>query len=165
MAFVAQGFQVVLNLKDKTGGNGSNVSFELPGAADYAAAVAAAGAVATNYAAVTNSWVSAYYVNRKFANDTGGPYGTGLNASQAILVTQIDAAEYKTHNFKIINPTEAIQADTEGPNSLVVDTLDANVLALLELFTTTDGVLLLSDGETLDDTTPLISGRVKTRKS
>ncbi len=83
----------------------------------------------------------------------------------ASLVVNLAGGEGKKGILKIPCPQEIIFVDTSGPNRNVLDTLDAAVIAYVDEFQTTGGSFTISDGEFVDDTTPMVAGKRISRKS
>ncbi len=83
----------------------------------------------------------------------------------ASLVVNLAGGEGKKATMQMPCPTDTIFVDTSGPNWNVVDTTDAALLAYLDEFQTTGGSFTISDGEFIDDTTPINAGKRISRKS
>ncbi len=83
----------------------------------------------------------------------------------ASLVVNLAGGEGKKGILKIPCPQEIIFVDTSGPNRNVLDTGDAAVIAYVDEFQTTGGSFTISDGEFVDDTTPMVAGKRISRKS
>lgn len=113
---------------------------------------------------ITNALVLKATININQTDDTSvvGPDNSRMG-DQAQLTLVLDSASPKYANYLVPAAADGIFGAT-GKNVNVVDTSDADLLAFLEFFTTTDGVFTISDGETLDDTTLIVSGKRVYRK-
>jgi len=77
----------------------------------------------------------------------------------ASIVTNLEAGENKKAIFQVPAPVDAMFVGASGPDFDRVDTTNVNLGTLIDMFQTTGGDFTISDGETIDDTTPLVSGR------
>lgn len=71
----------------------------------------------------------------------------------------------KTGVIQIPAPNIGIFVASSGKNKNVVDDADANLGTYVDMFQTTGGSFQISDGEFLDDTTPIVAGKRIHRKS
>lgn len=83
----------------------------------------------------------------------------------ASLVVNLAGGEGKMAVLKIPGPADTIFMDTSGPGRNIVDVTDTDLLAYLDEFQTTGGNFTISDGEFIDDTTPIKAGKRISRKS
>lgn len=81
------------------------------------------------------------------------------------LVVNLAGGEGKKGILKIPCPTDTIFVAASGPNWNVMDTTDAALIAYVDEFQTTGGSFTISDGEFVDDTTPMVAGKRISRKS
>ncbi len=82
----------------------------------------------------------------------------------ASIVTNLAGGEGKKATIQMPCPNIGIFVAATGPNKNVVDTSDTALLAYIDEFQTTGGNFTISDGEFIDDTTPLQSGKRIGRK-
>ena len=76
----------------------------------------------------------------------------------ASCIVNLEAGDNKKAVFVIPAPVDAMFVGASGPTFDIVDTTDANLNTLLDMFQTTGGSFTISDGETMDDTVPIVSG-------
>jgi len=75
------------------------------------------------------------------------------------------SGENKTTVLQIPSPVIGMFVGASGKNKNVVDLLDADLNTFIDHFQSTGGDFTVSDGEVLDDTTPMDSGKRIHRKS
>ncbi len=83
----------------------------------------------------------------------------------ASIVTNLAGGEGKKATVQMPCPNIGIFVAATGSNKNVVDTTDVSLLAYIDEFQTTGGNFTISDGEFIDDTTPLVAGKRISRKS
>ncbi len=83
----------------------------------------------------------------------------------ASVVANLAGGEGKKATIQMPCPNIGIFVAPTGANKNVIDTTDANLLAYIDEFQTTGGNFTISDGEFVDDTTPLVAGKRISRKS
>lgn len=159
MTLVAQPWQVyvqVMDLDKDLSGFTLNLSDPAAVAAD---AEAARVSFVAAWPSVSQAIIYQAVVRQAFYEDTA-VVGAGNNAVKATVVCRIDPLESgKTANLVIPAPAQGIFVAASGPSAKIIDPLDAGLLAYVELFTTTDGVFSISDGETLVDASTIVGGR------
>lgn len=166
MALVAGGFQATITVVDRSG-TVTVKQFEM-NVADQAEADTAIVDIVADFQAVTQSKVMKYtYGPVVLEDDQSLPTAPGaINAVKASCTLVLDELGAPKANYKIPAPVDAIFVDpVSGPGNNVVDTGAAALLAWFEHFTTTDGDLFISDGQTVIDTAFLTSGKRISAKS
>jgi len=83
----------------------------------------------------------------------------------ASIVVNLAGGEGKKATMQVPAPSDGIFVDTSGANWNVVDTTDVDLNAYIDEFQTTGGSFTISDGEFIDDTTPLVAGKRISRRS
>lgn len=163
MALVLTGFEVTVEFKDS-----SNRSFRKllrcrSTVADHAAALTAAAAYATAAAVIHDTKIKSYRVSDIFEENAFTLPTGGVNGSeQAMLVWNIEGG-LKTVNHWLPGPDPGIFVGTSGPNRDIIDVTDADLGTYQNQFKTTGGVFEVSDGEQIDDDTPLLRGERVTK--
>jgi len=71
----------------------------------------------------------------------------------------------KTAVYSLPTPNDGIMKGTSGKDRNIVDVADVNLNLFFDLFQTTGGTFVLSDGEFLDDTAPMDAGKRISRGS
>jgi len=103
--------------------------------------------------------LNAFIVVRQIEDTLSLP-GSDCHVNEiASIVTNLEAGEGKKAIFQIPAPVDAMFVGASGPDKDRVDTANANLNTFIDMFQTTGGSFTISDGETIDDTTPLVSGR------
>jgi hypothetical protein len=146
MALVQVGFRVRVSLMDG-GGQITTRSYESD-AALYADAVVVAAALVAALDPLTDATITGYGIETVFAEDAlaGFPAATVQNENQALLVYQMEGLPLHRATQSIPAPAIGIFAGVSGPNSNVVDTADADIVAWRTLFQNGNG-FFMSDGE------------------
>lgn len=163
MALVQIGFELSVSLVDN-GGNTTNRVFSLV-ATDHATATTDAGTILTALDAVTDSVVSGYRIVEVYGEDAFAFPSAGVeNENQASLTLNIDGVGLKKANYKIPAPVIGLFTAPTGSGANVVDVSDAALNTFIDVFET-GGIATLSDGETLNPTTPIDSGKRISAKS
>ncbi len=81
------------------------------------------------------------------------------------IVGNLSGGEGKKATLQIPCPDDGIFVGVSGPDLNVIDTGDAALNTFVDFYKLTGGDFTLSDGENLDDTTPLVAGKRISRKS
>lgn len=81
------------------------------------------------------------------------------------VVCNISGGEGKKTTIKIPTPDDGIFVGASGPDLNVIDTSDVALNTFIDFYKLTGGDFTLSDGENLDDTTPMNKGKRISRKS
>ena len=146
-----------------TGGKRTSRTYEQSAPADDAAARAAALALATDLAAVTDCVISKYYSFQVFEETSFSlPSGAELEM-QAVVSMTIDSEPFKSGMLTIPAPVDGIFVDSTGPNYDVVDTTDADLVAFMANWVTED-LYYISDGEQADSVLGGHRRHIKSRK-
>lgn len=158
LAWVADGFEIVFDLRDSSNRSFRKVFTTNASVTTPAEALTAAQGMLTSIGAIFDTLPKYYRVTQIYKNDafvlpTGGVSGS----DQAQLVCNIEG-ELKTVNLFIPGPDSGIFVSTSGPNRDVIDTADADLGTFLNRFKTTGGVFSVSDGEQLDDDHVILRG-------
>lgn len=153
MALVGDRWFAVFNLIDN-GRNQTSKRFELA-VADAAAAATLVASLVTNLNAVTDAVIVSYFYYREFVEDSLSLPASGVQVEDvALWLFDIVDHPQKTATLAIPAPAPGIFQTTTGAGANIVDTNDAAVIALRDMYL--DGDLLISDGEVAAS---LISGR------
>ena len=112
---------------------------------------------------MTQSNVPEFSVNLIYRDAAISNVGSGENQRRADITYNLNTVG-KTAVQMIRNPHPDIFVGATGESATVIDTSDATVIAWTDLFKETGGDFTLSDGETVDDTNPIVKGRLNTRK-
>jgi len=83
----------------------------------------------------------------------------------ASIVGNLSGGEGKKATIQIPAPEDGIFVGASGPDLNKVDTSDIQLNDFTSMYELTGAVFTLSDGENLDDTTPLSAGKRISRKS
>lgn len=83
----------------------------------------------------------------------------------ANVVVNIAGGQGKRGVLKIPCPVIGIFQGSEGADRNNVDIADVDLGTFVDLFQTTGGDFVISDGEFVDDTTPMVAGKRISRKS
>jgi hypothetical protein len=147
MALAQVSFRTQVSLMDG-GGQITTRSYEMV-AALYADAITDAAALVAALDAITDATIVGYQIQTVFADDaiSGFPAATVQNENQALLIFQLEGVPLHRASLSIPAPTIGIFAGATGPNSNIVDTTDADVLAFRALFLAANDQFYLSDGE------------------
>lgn len=163
MAYVNQGFTFFYSLVDQ-GGNTSTLRFDAL-SPDYTQALLDVEIVRNALAALSRASIRSYGITDTFVDDAFSfPTGNVENEDKASITANI-AGLSKRANIRIPAPVDAMFTTPNGPGFNVVNGSYAPLLTFLDLFTVSGGVLTLSDGEQLDDSTPYQSGKRVSVKS
>lgn len=157
MAFVSEGFEVTFTFVD-SGGDVSNRTYQHRAPVDAAAALADAQALLALIEALTDASVRSYRLSEIFADDAFALPAAGIHVeNQAIMSVRLSSSPLKTGVLSIPAPVSGMFMASNGANSNVLDTADADVLSFVNQFVPT-GKFTLSDGETMA-VGGLLSGR------
>lgn len=119
----------------------------------------------TAYNAVTDALILRAFVTVSQSDDTSILGAANSEVENiASVVANLETAPKKA-TLQIPAPAIGIFQGTTGSPKNIVDIADADLLALIAQYQTTGGKFVLSDGETIADTTPLKSGKRIHRKS
>ncbi len=77
----------------------------------------------------------------------------------ASVIVNLEAGENKKAVVQIPAPVIGLFVGPTGPDKDRVDTTDVDLNTFIDQFQTTGGEFTISDGETVDDTVPIVSGR------
>jgi len=117
------------------------------------------------YNAVTKTLITNVQITIKQAESATLPAGETFITDIASVITNLSGGEGKNATVSIPGPADVIMVDTTGKNRGVVDITSTELLAFIAKYQLTGNNFTLSDGETVDDTTPLKSGKRISRKS
>jgi hypothetical protein len=164
MAITSKGFKLVVGLID-AGRDQSNMTFDLV-AATYADAVTATNTLLPLLEAVTDAVIKGYSIIENFVEGTLVlPAGTVEVENRAMVVCQINANPLKTATVVIPAATIGLFQSNTGAGHNIIDVTDADLLAYLDIWQVSGALAKLSDGEYLDDTAVIISGKRTHRHS
>lgn len=163
MAITSRGFKLVVALID-SGRDQSNLTFDLV-AATYADAVTATTAILPLLEAVTDAVVKGYNIIENWAEATLVlPSGTEVE-NRAVIVCQVNADPMKTATIVIPAASSGLFQTATGAGHNLIDVADADLLAYINIWQVSGALAKLSDGEYLDDTAVIISGKRAHRRS
>lgn len=162
---------ITLVLKD-TGGKTSAKEFFVPTTSwDPATGLIAdlktiRDSLVTAYNAISYALIEKSFISLSQAEDTlEFPATVCQIAEVASIVGNIDAVEKKNASIVVPAPHVDIMEGATGKQYNTVDILDAALVTFITMYETTADVFTISDGETLDDTTPLDSGKRISKRS
>jgi hypothetical protein len=150
MALVARThpYELVIQLADNSGKT-TKKTFELQ-SADAATAATDSAAILAALIAVTEAVVKSYSINHVFVENALVLPASGVeNENQALLSIRLASDPTKYAGFSIPAADPGIFVSASGAGANVVDTGNAAVNALVDLFTDTNEAYL-SDGELAD---------------
>lgn len=159
MALTLAGYSGQITLIDQ-GGNRAQKIYDLK-SATFAEALADLQAILALLEPITDARVEGYTVNTNFREDAFS-YPTGGTQVENIaeLVLVLEAGIDKTAVHRIPAPSDGIFQASAGKGYNIVDINDAQLAAYIEgVFTTTDGVAYISDGETVQDLGSIRAGK------
>jgi len=143
MAYNTLGFWLTLSLIDKAGKE-TTTRIQMAEVA-YADVITDTATVVAAIMAVTDATLKAYTVAEVFDNDAWAyPAGDCSVADRAILTMKIDGGGNKVATYSVPAPSITIFTGAEGPNRDIVDSGDAAVQALVDVFSDEAEI---SDGE------------------
>lgn len=161
MALVLGPFELRVTFVDEAG-NDTTRSYKMvdtivtPAAAETAAAALIADLAASTTATITRYSVATVYTEDATFLGTAGSEVEN-NAQLTLKVDNPDPS--KTWTTTIPSPVIGMFVGTSGPNKNIVDGADTVVVNFIDNFQTTGGNFTVSDGETVDDTTPFVKGK------
>lgn len=148
MALTFDRFELTVTLID-SGANQSTKTFAL-NTSDYDDAILARDEILSALDAASDAKISGYRLSFVgVENAFSLPLGGVEIENQALLVFLLDGFANKAATFIIPAPNDGLFVSSTGKNRNVVDTSDAAIIAIRDLFTSS-GVATISDGETVD---------------
>jgi hypothetical protein len=114
---------------------------------------------------VTNALVSSTFITIDQQESVSLPTPDCDIWDIANVVVNIAGGQGKRGVIKIPCPAIGIFQGTEGADRNNVDIADADLGTFVDQFQTTGGSFVISDGEFVDDTTPMVAGKRISRKS
>jgi len=151
------------------GGNSATKEFAIPTAvwdpaADlFSALVTIRDALVTAYNAVIDGLIFRAIISVG-QTETAATVGVGNIEDLASIVANLSTLG-KNAVIQIPTPNVGIFNGASGKPYNVVDIADAALITFVDMYKTTGGDFVISDGETIDDTTPLDSGKRIFRRS
>lgn len=149
MAFIGQNWKLSATFVD-TSGNETSRSFELVNTdddGDLTQVIADAQTIMTAIIAASDAHVSKQTLSKTSVEDAFTLPSGDVNVEEnAQLSMKVFGTPNKSAVFEIPAPKATLFAAASGPLFNVVDTADALVIAVMELFDNT-GVAYISDGE------------------
>ena len=163
MAFAPDRFEMSMTFRD-SGGETTVKNVEIQ-AVDMTAALADAATLVALYAAVTDASIDRYTVSQVFIEGAPKVFvdATVKNSIQAVITVSLAGDVLKKATIVIPAPNIGIFSAVTGENSDIVDSADAEVVALVEGYQLA-GQAYLSDHELVHATTPNIKGIRRTIK-
>ena len=156
MAFSLFGYEIQLELKDSSNRSFRKVYLCKPSIDTEAEAQAAADGVLGTVPDVSGLTIKSYRV-AKIMNEGAFTLPTGKNGSEQAQIVANLSGELETVNTFIPAPLDALFVAETGPNRNVIDVTNAALLAYLAHFKAS-GIFMISDGENLDESSPLLRG-------
>lgn len=159
MALVLSGFTGVVTLVDQ-GGKVVRKEYELREAATYATALADLQTIVSLLDPITNAAIRGYSIRTEYEDDAFAfPTGGVEVENVAQLIVALET-ENKYEKIFIPAPIDGIFLASFGKGYDVVDVGDAALFAYVDgVYSTTDGVAYISDGETVKDLAAIQSGK------
>jgi len=145
MALTADRWFTVVELVE-TSGKKTRKRFEQSAPADDTAARAAALALVTDLAAITDAVVASYHTYQEFVEDALSLPASAELQNQAVIQLSIDDEPTKSATVIVPAPKDAIFAGATGPNYDILDVADTDLIAFVANFTT-EALYYVSDGE------------------
>lgn len=152
------GWFLTVSLADQ-GGQISTLEYMLK-AIDYATAQASVTAILAQIGNVTQSSFSSYSLSQRYMEDSLAYPGAAQNEIKATIIVNLTGGTKKA-TLNIPAPTNGLFVAATGPNSDVLDTLDADVIAYVALYAV-GGSAYISDGEDADF---VVRGRKTSRRN
>jgi hypothetical protein len=148
MAFVPGRWFTIINMVDN-GGDQASKRFEL-NVADSTEATAAQTALLAAWNNVTDMKVVSYYTFQEEVSDVEALPASGVEReNNALLTFEVRDKPNKSASLSIPAPKPAIFVATSGAGAEIVNTANAAVIALRDLFITDPPTVFLSDGESM----------------
>ena len=153
MAFVAQGWDLVIAMKDRGDKNTTRTYrfVDTDDAGDASALFSAATAAITKFNAVSDMKVYQYSVKKVFVDDAFSlsTSPTSDRSTHAEISAVIYGKPNKHAIVEIPGPKDTVFVDglVSGADTDIVDTENADVLAFVGLFTQAGNQFYISDGE------------------
>ncbi len=170
LGYTAPAVKIIATLRDEAKNQTTKqyivpVAVWNPASALWADLVTIRDNLATLLNAVTGGliWKLSCIILQSEQTATKGAVNTEVENIASVVVNL--ASIGKTAVLQIPAPVIGLFQGTDGRLKNQVDLLDADLLAYAGLFQTTGGDFVLSDGEYVDDTDPLDSGKRIHRKS
>lgn len=161
MAFVPGRWFTVINMVDN-GNNETSKRFQL-NAADSAAATVVQTDLLAAWNNVTDLKVVSYYTYQEEVSDVEALPPSGVERENvAILSFEVRDKPNKSASLAIPGPKPGIFTATSGKGANVINTGNAAVMALRDLFISDPPSVYLSDGESMGT---LVSGKRTHRRS
>jgi len=156
MALVSDGFTLNVSLID-TNARKFSRRYDLV-AATHAQATTDTATILAALAAVTTCKINGYNITEKFAEDNKSYPADSNGHDQAIVVVNLNSLD-KTANLMIPGAVDALFTKVEGVASNMVNPGALVLAPYVALFKKTGAFAQISDGEYIDDTVPVFSGR------
>jgi len=159
MALVLEKYWITITIRD-SGGNDSQVRYDMTATDDIAAATAAT-AILGYFEAVCAAGTVNYSITKRFYNDAFVlPADNSVqNEVKALLVMQDETVPSKRHTVRIPAPETDVFLAVTGELQNVVDIAHQDVLDFANMFSTA-GECYISDGERILDNGLLRGKRV-----
>lgn len=158
MALVSDGFDLRVALTDSSGTDVSHITYKLV-AADAAAAATATTTILGLLAAVSDAVVKGYSISQRFVEDAITlPANTELE-NRAVVVCAIDGNPLKTATIVIPAANSDIFQSPTGAGRNLINVANTDLLAYIDIWQVTGALASISDGEFLDNTSVIRSGK------
>ena len=165
MALVSAGFEMHVMLTDSSGKDFAKLVYKFIAGTTAATAATNGATIRTRLATVTDAVVRSYSILERFVEDALALPANIEIENRALVVARVSGDPTKTANVVIPAPNIGIFQGATGSGRNIVDTADSNLLTYLGTFQNTGGLATLSDGEMLDDTNVIVSGKRTHRAS
>lgn len=165
MALVAAGFDLNVTLIDN-GENTATLTYHLV-AADAAAAATAADTILDLITPVTQAVVKTYSISQRFIEDDLALPVSGVQVeNRASIVTRLDGSAVDKHTVVIPAAAPGLFTSLSGEGANIIDVLDTDLVAYIDIWRVTGALASLSDGEFLQDgLNAIVKGTRKHRQS
>ncbi len=171
LAYGSEPTKIVLTLRDESQ-NKATKTFIVPtsawdpdGAGTVAEIEAIRDALVVQVNLVTDAliWKATIHLGQAEDTATQGAANSEIENIASVVVNL--ATLGKTGVIQIPAPVIGLFVAASGKNKNVIDTADVDLNTFIDMFQTTGGDFVISDGEFVDDTTPIDAGKRIHRKS
>lgn len=164
MALVSAGFWLTVTLRD-SGGNPSNLTYDLVAATAANAATAAAD-ILTRLALVTASEVSGYSLAERFQENAFVYPADAENENRAVITCSLNGFANKPVTVVIPAPVDGLFVQPAGgPGYNIVDITQADLISYIDIWRVTGALAQISDGEYIGDSGSILKGKRTHRQS
>lgn len=164
MALVTNGWWLTVTLRD-SGGNPSNLTYDLV-AATQANAITAAADIMTRLALVTKSTIAGYSLGERFQENAFVYPADAENENRAVITALLNGYANKPTTVIIPAPVDGIFVQPAGgPGYNIVEITNANLISYVDIWRVTGALAQISDGEYIQDSGSILKGKRTHRQS